>query len=420
MKATRFTSTSFSSDVITEIVPSESSIPITAKDGPGVFQRKLIYLLATGHFVNDAYTGLLSPLLPLLMERLSFPLSRAGILASVLSVSTSLSQPIFGALNDRFNQRFFVFLGPLLTGVFICSLGYASSYILLIILLLLCGLGSAIFHPSAATMVSRISGPRKEWGMSLFITSGNIGHAMSPLFVVPLAMALGLQSLPLLIFPALLIALLLFHRLPQPATLSIQSKDFASNGHLKNPRQLLALHVAISILRSVMITGFNTFIPVYLHSRGHSLFMAGFATTIFQFIGALGSLFSGHFAARFERRPLIIITLLAAAPLLAGFIYFSGGVALLALALSGILLYFSFPLNVVMAQELYPHRASMVSALMIGVTWGLAGLFMTPLGFIAEKVGLQSALSTLAICGLVAAALAVFLPKEPMLVTEKG
>jgi len=420
MKATRFTSPTLSADTFTETVPAEPSAKTTAKNGAGVFQRRLVYLIATGHFVNDAYTGLLSPLLPLLMERLNFPLSRAGILASILSASTSLSQPIFGALNDRMNRRFFVFLGPLLTGVFICSLGYAPSYALLIILLLLCGLGSAIFHPSAASMVSRISGHRKEWGMSLFITSGNIGHAMSPLFVVPLAMYLGLQALPLLVFPALLIALLLFRQLPQPAALPMPAKDSSQNGRLKNQRRLRSLHVSISILRSVMITGFNTFIPVYMHSRGHSLFAAGLTTTIFQFIGALGSLLSGHLAARVERRRLIIVTLLAAAPLLAGFIYFSGGVALLALAVSGILLYFSFPLNIVMAQELYPHRASMVSALMIGVTWGLAGLFMTPLGFIAEKVGLQNALSTLAICGIVAAALAVFLPKEQTLTAKQG
>lgn len=419
MKITPLTSATYSSETLPEIVSSESSAGTTAISNASVFQRNLIYLLAIGHFVNDAYTGLLSPLLPLLMERLSFPLSRAGILASVLSMSTSLSQPIFGALNDRFKWRFFVFLGPLLTGVFICSLGYASSYTFLIILLSLCGLGSAIFHPSAATMVSRISGQRKEWGMSLFITSGNIGHALSPLFVVPLVIYLGLQALPLLVFPALLVALLLFRQLPQPATLPMPAQHFSENGHIKNQRLVLALHVVISILRSVMITGFNTFIPVYMHSRGHSLFMAGLTTTIFQSIGALGSLFSGHFSAHVERRHLIIGTLMAAAPLLAGFIYFSGGIALLALGISGILLYFSFPLNVVMAQELYPHRASMVSALMIGVTWGLAGLLMTPLGFIAEKVGLQSALSALAVCGVLAAALAMFLPKEQTTLSKK-
>lgn len=411
MKPTTFTSTTFPLNSDTEIVARERSTATIFPKEQGLFQRGPIHLLAAGHFVNDAYTGLLSPLLPLLMERLQFPLSRAGILASVLSASTSLLQPIFGALNDRFNRRFFVFWGPLLSGVFICSLGYAPTYAVLIVLLLLCGLGSAIFHPSAATMVSRVSGQRKEWGMSLFVTSGNIGHALSPLFVVPLALALGLHALPLLIFPALIIAALLFRQLPQPATLPMPVKNFSRNGSSQPHRVLLSLHLVICILRSVMITAFSTFIPVYMHAKGHSLFAAGVTITIFQSIGAIGSLFNGYVVARVERRRIIIASLFAAAPLFAGFIYFSGWPALVSLALSGILLYFSFPLNIVMAQELYPHRSSMVSALMIGVSWGIAGLLMTPLGFIGEKVGLSTALLTLAICGIVAAFLATFLPK---------
>jgi len=412
MKATRFTSATLPANAFAEPVSVSPLAKTTIKGASGVFQRNLVYLIAVGHFANDAYTGFLSPLLPLLMERLQFPLSRAGILASVLSASTSLSQPIFGALNDRFNQRFFVFLGPLISGVFICSLGYSPSYEILIALLLICGLGSAIFHPSAATMVSRISGPRKEWGMSLFIVAGNIGHALSPLLVVPVAAYLGFHALPLLVFPALVVAFLLFRRLPHPATLPIPAQNFSHDGNAQQHRVLLSLHLAICILRSVMITAFSTFIPVYMHSNGHTLFAAGVTITVFQAVGAIGSLLSGHFAARMGRRRIIIVSLLAAAPLLAGFIYFSGGVALLSLALSGILLYFSFPLNIVMAQELYPHRSSMVSALMIGVSWGVAGLLMTPLGFIAEKAGLPNALLTLATCGVVAAFLASFLPKE--------
>lgn len=408
MKATAFASTDFSTNALAE--PDPASPPV--KTASNIFQRRLVYLLATGHFANDAYTGFLSPLLPLLMERLQFPLSRAGILASVLSAGTSLSQPIFGALNDRFNRRFFVYLGPLISGVFICSLGLSPSYEILLVLLMLCGLGSAIFHPSAAAMVSRVSGARKEWGMSFFIVAGNLGHALSPLLVVPVVMALGFAALPLLVFPALLIAFLLFRQLPQPATLPIPAHDFSRNGSAQPHRVLLALHLAICILRSVMITAFSTFIPVYMHANGHTLFTAGVTITVFQSIGAFGSLFSSPLSARLGRRRLIMVSLIAAAPLLAGFIYFSGWLALLSLAGSGVLLYFSFPLNIVMAQALYPHRASMVSALMIGVSWGVAGLLMTPLGFIAEQVGLANALLTLAIGGVLAAVLAAFLPKD--------
>jgi FSR family fosmidomycin resistance protein-like MFS transporter len=322
--------------------------------------------------------------------------------ASVLSASTSLLQPIFGALNDRFNRRFFVFLGPLISGIFMCSLCFAPSYEMLIPLLLLCGLGSAIFHPSAATMVSRLSGRRKEWGISLFITFGNIGHAMSPLVVVPVVAYLSFQAMPLLIIPAMVVALMLFRRLPEPQTLVVAFPDFRHDGAARRQRMSLLLHLVISMLRSVMISGFATFIPIYMHTRGHSLFASGATTTIFQSIGAIGSLLSGHFAARLDRRRIIMFSLFGAAPLLASFVYFPGWLSLVALAMSGILLYFSFPLNVVMSQELFPHRASMVSALMIGVSWGTAGLMMTLLGFIAERIGLQSALLTLTVIGVLA------------------
>jgi MFS transporter, FSR family, fosmidomycin resistance protein len=424
MKVTPFTSTAISSDAITEIAPghpapSSKRTEISSADKPGTFQRGSVYLIASGHFVNDTYTGFLSPLLPLLMERLQFPLSRAGMLASVLSASTSLLQPIFGALNDRFGKRFFVFLGPLITGFFICSLGYAPSYQTLIPLLLLCGLGSAMFHPSAAAMVSRVSGQRKEWGMSLFITAGNIGYAMSSLFVVPVVMALGFRATHLLILPSLVVALMLFRRLPQPRLLPVALKNFLGDGDARRQRKSLLLHLVISMLRSVMITGFGTFIPVYMRSRGHSFFSSGATVTIFQSIGAIGSLLSGHFAARVDRRRIIIFTLWGATPLLVSFVYFPGWLALVALALSGILLYFSFPLNIVMSQELFPHRASMVSALMIGVSWGTAGLMMTPLGFIAEQVGLQTALLALPLIGLAAGGIASFLPKEQVKLADK-
>jgi FSR family fosmidomycin resistance protein-like MFS transporter len=417
MNATPFTSTAVPPDTLTEIAsgrlaPSSKRTATSFADKPGIFQRGSVYLIAAGHFVNDAYTGCLAPLLPLLMARLQFPVSRAGVLASVLSASTSLSQPIFGMLSDRFGKRYFVFLGPLITGIFICSLGYSNSYLMLIPLLMLSGLGSSVFHPTAAAMVSRVSGPRKEWGMSLFITSGNFGHAIAPLLVVPVVTSFGFEAMPLLILPAIGVAVLLFRQLPQNNSLPALPKDFLHHQQSKNRRWPVFLHVVISMLRSLMISGFSTFIPLYMHSRGHSLFAAGATTTVFQAVGAIGALWSGHIAARVDRRRTIMTTLLVAAPALVGFLYLPNWLALLSLAASGILLYFSFPLNIVMAQELYPDRAGMVSALMIGVSWGTAGLMMTPLGFIAESAGLESALLALAAAGVIAGCISWFLPKK--------
>jgi FSR family fosmidomycin resistance protein-like MFS transporter len=373
-----------------------------------------------------------------------FPLSKAGMLASVLTASTSLLQPVFGAFNDRLGRRLntdfmdahgkktflqslpiffrlhtfmpseylFVFLGPLITGIFICSLGFIPSYWLLVPLLMLCGTGSAIFHPSAAAMVSRLSGDRKEWGMSLFVTAGNWGHSIAPLLVVPVATYLGLKTLPVLIFPAVFVALLLFRRLPEPDAAPVQLTNFPHGREIRSRLRPLFLHLAISILRSLMISGFGTFVPLYMRSHGHTFFLSGATTTVFLSIGSIGALVSGKLAARGDRRRIIMFSLVAATPLLLSFVHFSGPLALLALAASGMLLYFSFPLNIVMAQELFPARASTIAALMIGLSWGTAGLMMTPFGFFAEKVGLQNALLVLASAGIVAASVASFLPED--------
>ena len=38
-----------------------------------------IAALSAGHFVNDSYSNLFSPLLPLLIDKLHFSLSQAGV-----------------------------------------------------------------------------------------------------------------------------------------------------------------------------------------------------------------------------------------------------------------------------------------------------------------------------------------------------
>ena len=50
----------------------------------------------------------------------------------------------------------------------------------------------------------------------------------------------------------------------------------------------------------------------------------------------------------------------------------------LALLAGGLILLFTIPVNVVMAQELVPSQTGTVSALMMGFAWGLAGLVFVP------------------------------------------
>ena len=77
--------------------------------------------------------------------------------------------------------------------------------------------------------------------------------------------------------------------------------------------------------------------------------------------------------------------------------FISDGVpAMVGLALSGLMLLFTLPVNVVMAQELVPSHAGTVSALMMGFAWGAAGIIFVPLiGWASDILSMHQVLITM-------------------------
>jgi MFS family permease len=64
-------------------------------------------LFCVTHFVIDMYSGALGALQPLLLDHFHMTFAEAGILAGVLSFSSSVLQPSWGYLSDRFHSRLF-------------------------------------------------------------------------------------------------------------------------------------------------------------------------------------------------------------------------------------------------------------------------------------------------------------------------
>ena len=53
-------------------------------DNANRFQTGKIMALSIAHFIHDVYSSFLSPLLPLLIEKLSLTLTQAGFLSTIL------------------------------------------------------------------------------------------------------------------------------------------------------------------------------------------------------------------------------------------------------------------------------------------------------------------------------------------------
>lgn len=373
----------------------------------GQVKKGQILLLSAAHLVNDSYAGFLAPLLPILVDKFGLSMAAAGFLSSTLAVSSSLAQPLYGYLADRLGRRYFVVLGPVLTAVFMSSLGIAHSYTFLVLVIFFGGVGTAFFHPQGAALAGAAGGQQRGFGMSLFSAGGNAGYALGPLFILPIVSMWGLQNSYVAMLPGVLMSFLLYRYIVY-ARLSLPGRDDRVKARpLSLQFKPLLLLWLIVFLRAFVVTAFASFIPLLLRERGSSLIMGGASVTVFLLCGAAGGLLGGYLSDRVGRRKVILFSFSLATPFLLGFLHTSDFLSTISLAFAGGAVLCSVPVVLVMAQEVMPERASTVSGFMMGLGWGLGGLGVALVGMLADAIGLISALAIVAffpfvgiVCGL--------------------
>jgi FSR family fosmidomycin resistance protein-like MFS transporter len=378
-------------------VPDESEISPT------------VYRLASAHFVSDAYSNLYAPLLPALIPRLGLSLAAAGMMAMLFQLAASLSQLGFGHLADRWRPRVLLVVGPLVSVTVLSLIGTAGTPTMLAAILVVGGLGSAAFHPSAAAVVHRLGGSRRGLAMAVHITGGSVGYSLGPLFFAPFVERFGLGWTPLLAVPGLVLLGAVLRRMPplQP----FGTAGGGSFGALRPYARPLFLLYLIVAIRTMVSLSFATFIPVLLTSRGWSVSMAGVAVSIYLFAGGIGGFSGGPLADRFGSRRVIAVSLLMSVPFLVVATTLGGWSLVVMLALGGFFLQSTLPVNVTFAHQIAPVSAATVSSLMMGLAWGTGGLTAPVVGAIADRVGIDLTLSVIAFLPLVGAACALPLPR---------
>ncbi len=370
-----------------------------------------LILFSLGHLCVDVYSGVLGALQPLLVKRFGLSLAQAGMLGGALMFSSSLMQPAYGYLSDRIRSRLFAALGPAVAGIFISMLGLAPGYPWLFAMVLLGGAGVAAFHPQASSQaVANIESNRSR-AMAVFVSAGTLGFALGPLFFSLLARGFGLSGVWTGAIPGILVSVLLLTLLPAPPQRASHGPAFDWQPLLKFWKPITLLFTLV-FLRSVVQVVFGQFIPLYLTiERGFSNTIASLGLSIYVTAGAIGGLVGGHLADRFGGKLVIALSMIGSVPFLLAFFLTRGAVSIIALAAGGLVLLFTIPVNVVMAQELVPAQAATVSALMMGFAYGTSGLIFIPLtGWMSDLFSIHCALMALLAFPLVGFGLSLLLP----------
>ncbi len=389
--------------------------------------KKKLAILTLMHGVVDTYATLLPHILPQLLVQLGV-VSKQNQLASILMAAgnafNSFSQLITARFADRIRSVHFLTLGVALPAVSICLLGVTSSLPWLILLLAIAGIGGAIFHPAATSQAGRLSGKNRGTGISIFITGGNVGQAVGPFLVILFLEKLGLDIIWLtsLIVPGLLVSI--FGGLSLKSVVEEQIKSSSVKLPLwpEIRRQWLPLILLylISMLKTITVIGFVTYLSLLLNKLGYShtnrsLILAGFT-----FAGSMGILTGGKLSDILGGNMVLLISLVFSTPLLnlsASSIADNPIVFIIFLFSGNFVLSSSASVNIVMGQQLLPNHQSIASSFMMGAAWGVAGLFNIPLGGLADKIGQESVLHGLSIIPFLSASLLTFL-KMPKILVE--
>ncbi|HYF65667.1 MAG TPA: MFS transporter [Herpetosiphonaceae bacterium] len=354
-------------------------------------------LMTLSHFANDGWTALLSPLLPAIQASYGVSIADTAVLVAILAFAGSMLQPLLGILGDHIDRRLLAAFGPVLTGAGLTLIGYAPNFFVLGALVLLGGLGSAIFHPSGAAYIALSARPdQRGLFVSLFSAGGMAGMALSPL----VAAAMSLRTLPLLLPVGIVLGVVTYLILPPSQRAAGQSRTLGDYlAVFRGPLRWLWL---MSVLRSLSSVSYMSLIGFILQARGADAHTSP-SLAVYNLASAIGGIIGGRLSDRIGRTVVLRSSILITIPLFLGLIYSSPSQWWYypLTALVGALVTANIPVSIVTAQEYAPHNIATASALMMGFAWGTAGVLYLLIGKLADATSPVTAM---------AAAIAVLLP----------
>jgi FSR family fosmidomycin resistance protein-like MFS transporter len=394
----------------------ESGKPL--KEEKNGFDKLRILVLSLGHMVNDSYSNVVPPLLPLLQQTYGLTYALSGFIMTVFTITSSVIQPVFGYIADRHGRRWLIAFSVLWIAFFMSLVGVVSylglddnsAYIVILVLVGMAGFGSSSYHPQASAMVPRISGTRKGMGLSIFSAGGNLGYAIMPLLVVPVVQLWGLGGTVVLFIPGLLMAMLLQRYTPEAPQAKVQPtiRDLFSD--IRAVAKPLSIITGVVCTRAWLFFGLITFLPLYLAAQGEPPETASLHLFIILLFGAIGTLLGGWASDRYGRKFVIAGSLILTGPLLLLSLEAHGIVAWALMAMAGLALLASFSPAVLFAQGLFPRSEGMASGIILGFAIGIGGLGISVTGAIADAYGIGAGTYSLIALPVIGFLLTLLLP----------
>lgn len=378
------------------------------------FESKRIVLIAGGHFVHDTYSAFISPLLPLLIDKLGLTLALAASL-SVVTQLPSLFSVVIGYLADRISVRYMVILAPAVTATLATMIGFMPTYATAVILLFALGISTMSFHAPAPAMIAHISGNKVGRGMSFFMAGGELGRTVGPLLVGFGVTQWGIEGLWRLMIFGWLASAFLYVKL-RDVSAKRNPKKAKPSPVLKKFIRVFAPLFGVMIFRNMIVSSLSVFMVVFLVDiRGYELTLAVSALALYEFAGVGGALAGGTLSDRFGRRQMVAIALVLSACFMLLFVHIDGILLIPILILLGFTSLSVTPIFQALVQDQLPNNRATASGMFILFAFIIRAFNVMVAGILGDALGLHTAFIVLTVVSLLSLPIILTLPSSPKL-----
>ena len=304
--------------------------------------KRTLFTTSLLHFSNDACFTLFYPLLPLLASDLHLSYTEVGLLKTIFSSASSVLQIPAGLMGERLGEFVVLICGNIWTGLGLGVIALSPSYLVLLIMVLLGGIGGNPQHPLAASLVSRVyERSRLATAIGTLNVAGDLGKLFGALTAGIIAVHFGWRAALVSIgmFTTVLSLLLLWRRPgevpPSLTPLSEHSETTRGNGASAKVGLLLLAGSFDEMTRTVALT----FLPFVLARQGLDTAAISVLVGMMVMGGGIGRFVCGWLGDRWGIFAMILLTEVVTAIALVGFL--SAPLSLL----MPLAIVFGFPLN---------------------------------------------------------------------------
>ncbi|RFT15247.1 MAG: Permeases of the major facilitator superfamily [Candidatus Saccharicenans subterraneus] len=355
--------------------------------------RKLTAASSSSIFIFGIVMAILGAILPQLIDNLNLQRTQAGNLFFFMNLGMLAATLFFGPVVDRFGFKLLLALGSLLVGLSFTGLAFSSTYGLVMLSVVFLGLAGGVLNGGSNALINDLHPGRRAAALNFLGVFFGFGAMLVPLIIGGFLKQLGLRPVILIaaglsLIPFILFTVFSFPRPKQPQGFPLKDvKKIISSG-------LLWLAAFILFFQSGNEFSVGGWLSSYFREKFHfGLSQSALVLSGYWFFLIVGRFLYPALNRLWKRETVVMLSVVVALVSMAGLILSpTGWLAVVFALLIGLGFAAIYPTTLAVIGEKFPEFSG--TAFSLAISTGLVGGMLSPwlIGRVSQDYSLQMGL----------------------------